>query len=52
MYTILYIKWITNKGSLNSTGNSSQWSLIAYMGKESIKSGCMYMCNKFTLFYT
>ena len=44
-YTLLYIKWITNKDLLYSPGNSSQYSVITYMGKESKKSGCMYMYN-------
>ena len=34
MYTLLYIKWITNKNLLCSIGNSS---LMAYMWKESKK---------------
>ena len=25
MYTLLYLKWITNKGLLYSTGNSTQY---------------------------
>ena len=35
MYTLLYLKWITNKDLLYSTGNSAQYSVMAYMGKES-----------------
>ena len=35
--TLLYIKWITNKDLLYSTGNSTQYSVTAYMGKESKK---------------
>ena len=34
IYTPLYIKQITNKGLLYSTGNSTQYSVMAYMGKE------------------
>ena len=34
---ILYIKYITNKYLLYSTGNSTQYSVMAYMGKESTK---------------
>ena len=37
IYTLLYIKKVTNKNLLNSTGNSSQYSEMAYMGKESKK---------------
>ena len=33
IYTLLYIKWITNKNLLQSTGNSTQYSVMAYMGK-------------------
>ena len=33
-YTLLYIKYITNKDLLYSTGNSTQYSLMAYIGKE------------------
>ena len=35
--TLLYIKQITNKYLLQSTGNSTQYSVMAYMGKESKK---------------
>ena len=34
IYTVLYIKYITNK-DLYSTGNSTEYSVMAYMGKES-----------------
>ena len=34
MYTLLYLKWITNKDLLYSTGNSAQCSVITKMGKE------------------
>ena len=44
IYTLLYIKQITNKDLLHSTGNSTQNSVLTYMGKES-KSGYMYMHN-------
>ena len=45
IYTLLYIKYITNKNLLNSTGNSSQYTVMIHMGKESKKSGYMYMYN-------
>ena len=37
IYPLLYvlIKWISNKNLLYSTGNSSQYSVMTYMGKES-----------------
>ena len=37
LYTLLYVKQITNKNLLYSTGNSTQYSVIIYMGKESEK---------------
>ena len=57
-YMLLCIKQITNKNLLYSTGNSTQYSVMAYMGKESKKKNktkkCGYMCmhNRFTLLYT
>ena len=36
-YTLPYIKLITNKDLLYSTGNSAQCSVMGYMGKESKK---------------
>ena len=33
--TLLYIKQITNKDLLYGTGNSIQYSVVIYMGKES-----------------
>ena len=36
-HKLLYIKYITNKDLLYSTGNSIQDSVMAYMGKESKK---------------
>ena len=37
IYTLIYIKWITNKNLLYSKGNSTQYSVVTYMGKESEK---------------
>ena len=31
MYTLLYLKWITNKDLLSSTGNSAQCDVAAWM---------------------
>ena len=39
IYTLRYIKWITNKDLLYSTGNSTQYSVMIYTGKESKKEG-------------
>ena len=33
MYTLLYLRWITNKDLLYSTGNSAQCYVTTYMGK-------------------
>ena len=33
IYTLLYIKLITNKDLLCSTGNSAQYTVMTYMGK-------------------
>ena len=35
MYTLLYLKWITNKDLLYSTGNSVQCYMAAWMRGES-----------------
>ena len=35
--TLLYVKQIINKDLLYNTGNSTQYSVITYMGKESGK---------------
>ena len=32
MYTLLYLKWITNKGLLYSTGNSGQCYVAGWTG--------------------
>ena len=42
VYTLLYIKQTTNKDLLYSTGNSSQYSVMTYMGKE-VKKEWMYV---------
>ena len=34
MYTLLYLKWITNNDLLYSTGNSAQYYVAAWMGGE------------------
>ena len=34
MYTLLYLKWITNKDLPYSTGNSAQCYVAAWMGGE------------------
>ena len=37
IHTLLYVRLITNKDVLYSTGNPTQYSLIIYMDKESEK---------------
>ena len=34
VYTLLYLKWITKKDLLYSTGNSAQCYVAAWMGRE------------------
>ena len=45
IYILLYIKQITNKDLLYSTGNLTQYSVMTYMGKNLKKRGYMYMHN-------
>ena len=53
MYLYIYIyiidsyayNYITNKDPLYSTGNSTQYFIMAYMGKESEKNGDAYICS-------
>ena len=42
--TLPYIKQITNKDLLYSIGNSTRYSVMANMGKES-KKECIYVYN-------
>ena len=45
-YTMLYLKQITNKDLLYSTGNSAQYSVVTQMGKGFLKKNrYMYMHN-------
>ena len=37
IYTLPYIEQITDENLLYSTGNPTQYSVIAFMGKESFK---------------
>ena len=45
IYTLLYIKQITNKYLLCSTGDSTQYSVMAYMVKESKKRVEICICK-------
>ena len=44
MCTLLYLRWITNKDLLYSTGNSAQCYMAAWMGAELGENGytCIY----------
>ena len=42
IYTLLYVKQITNKDPLQSTENSTQYHAMAYTGEES-KEEWMYV---------
>ena len=42
MYTLLYLKWITNKDLLYSTGNSAQCYVAAWMGGEFGREWILY----------
>ena len=58
MYTLLYIKQITNKNLLYSTENYTQYPVITYDGREWNKTICVYIYiyiyvyNWITLLYT
>ena len=43
IYTLLYIKQMTNKDLLYKTENSTQYSLMTYIRRESKKNGYMHM---------
>ena len=43
MYTLLYLKWITNKDLLYSTRNSVQCYVAAWIGGSLGENGYMFM---------
>ena len=43
MYTLLYLKWVTNKELLYSTGNSAQCFEAVWMGGSLEENGYMDM---------
>ena len=47
--TLRYMEWLANRDLLYSTGNSTQYSVMVYMGKE--KNGCVSLHNWITLLY-
>ena len=42
---LLYMEWMVNSDLLNSTGNSTQYSVITHMEKNLKKNGYVYMYN-------
>jgi len=52
MYTPLYLKWITNKDLLYSTGNSAQYYVAAWMGEGFGENGYMYTYGWVPLLFT
>ena len=51
MFTLRYLKWITNKGLLYSIGNSAQYYVAAWVGVLE-ENGYMYMYGKVPLLST
>ena len=51
-YTLLYLKWITNKDLLHSTGNSVQCYVATWMGGISGENGYMYMYGRVPSLFT
>ena len=49
VYILLYIKQITSKNLLYSTRNSTQYSVMTYMGKESKKEWIYVLLIHFTV---
>lgn len=43
IYTLLYVREVTNKDLLYRTENSTQYSAVPYRGKASTKEWCVYM---------
>ena len=44
MCTLWYMEWLANRDLLHSTGNSAQYSVIFYVGKESEREWiCVYV---------
>ena len=43
MYTLLYLKWITDKDLLDSTRNSAQYYVAAWMGGSLGENEYMFM---------
>ena len=52
IYTLLYLKWITNKDLVQSTRNSAQCYVAAWMGEGLGENGSMYMYDQVPLLVT
>ena len=52
IYTLLCMEWMSKKDLLYSPRQSTQYSVMTYVGKEMKTNGYMYMYNSFTLLYT
>ena len=51
IYTLLYIQQITNKDLLFSTGNSTQYSVMAYVGKNLKADICIHLTESLCCTY-
>ena len=52
VYTLLYLKRITNKDLLYSTGNPAQYYVAAWMERSLGENGCMYMFGRIPSLFT
>ena len=43
MYTMLYLRWVTNQDLLCSSGNSAHCYMAAWVGGEFGENGYMYL---------
>ena len=50
--TLRYMEWLANRDLLHSTGKSTQYSVIIYMGKNLKKNGGVYLYNWMTLLWS
>jgi len=52
MCTLGYMEQLANRDLLYSTGNSTQYFMITYVGKETEKEWIVYKYNRITLLYS
>ena len=50
--TLRYKEWLSSGDLLYNTENSTQYSVIIYVGKESKENECVHMYNGITLLYS